>query len=94
MLHYRDFIPQRVVQQTRKLFGTDTETHYETFKDAVQAANEWLVASDVTLVNVETVVLPNIWEEHEEGSDDGSLYTGGTMSHWHQFVRVWYQDEA
>ena len=42
------------------------------------------------IVTVETVVLPNLWDE--EGSEDPEITTSGDMmSTWHQFVRVWYR---
>ena len=45
------------------------------------------------VLNVETVVLPNIWSPYEEGSADVALGTSGEMpSHWHQFIRCWYED--
>jgi len=61
---------------------------------ALVAANAWIKESHITIVNVETVVLPNIWSRYEEGTTDVALGTSGEMpSHWHQFVRVWYQSE-
>jgi hypothetical protein len=59
---------------------------------AVAAANSWIKEYDIKIVNVETVVLPNIWSRYEEGPTDVALGTSGEMpSHWHQFVRVWYR---
>ncbi len=47
--------------------------------------------NQVKLLNLETVVLPNTWSPHEEGSNDSSLGTAGEFpSLWHQFVRVWF----
>ena len=48
--------------------------------------------SVVDVVNVETVVLPNIWSQYEEGTTDPALHTSGDMaSQWNQFIRVWYR---
>ena len=59
---------------------------------ALAAANTWINECDIKIVNIETVVLPNIWSRYEEGTADVALGTSGEMpSHWHQFVRVWYQ---
>jgi hypothetical protein len=88
MLHYVDFVPQ----QTRPP-GLFDVGEYEDFDAAVVACNEWLASHKVKLVNMETVVLPNIWSRYEEGSRDASLHTSGEMpSSWHQILRCWYMD--
>jgi hypothetical protein len=66
---------------------------HETFDAAVLAANQWLAENKVNVINLETVVLPNIWSRWEEGSGDAAIGTGGgSPSHWHQFLRCWYHD--
>jgi hypothetical protein len=87
MLRYHDFVPQ----MTRPAaFLSPAE--YESFDNALIAANKWIKENDLKVVNVETVVLPNIWSRYEEGSGDPSLGTSGeSPSHWHQFIRVWYE---
>jgi hypothetical protein len=90
MLHYRDFVPRRVKPPA---FFSPGE--HETFDAALAAANAWIAANAVRLVNVETVVLPNIWSRYEEGSQDTSLGTSGeSPSFWHQFIRVWYEADG
>lgn len=90
MLCYRDFVPQQ-----KRPPGFFRQGEHESFDMAVQAANDWLVVQQVKLVNLETVVLPNIWNRWEEGSSDASLATGGDHpSHWHQVLRVWYIDKT
>ena len=60
---------------------------------AVAAANKWLSETNVKLISIETVVLPNIWSKWEEGSGDASIGTSGdSPSRWHQFLRCWYHD--
>jgi hypothetical protein len=47
---------------------------------------------NIEVVNIETVVLPNIHDELEEGSMDTNLDTmSNSTSSWNQFVRVWYR---
>ena len=88
MLRYKDFVPKQV-----KAPGLFKDGDHETFDEAVEAANQWLVESKVRLINLETVVLPNIWSRWEEGSADASIGTSAdTPSRWHQFLRCWYQD--
>jgi hypothetical protein len=88
MLRYIDFVP---VEKAAPGFFDPGD--HESFDDAVLAANNWLATHEVRLVNLETVVLPNIWSRWEHGSNDASLGTSGdTPSRWHQFVRCWYFD--
>ena len=55
-------------------------------------ANEWIAENGVDVVNIETVVLPEIWEKDEEGTTDVDIRTSGECSsYWHQFIRVWYK---
>ncbi|MDP1560724.1 MAG: hypothetical protein Q8M16_04950 [Pirellulaceae bacterium] len=86
-LRYLDFVPRQV-----KAPGLITEGRYENFDAAVEAANRWLDEQRVQLLQLETVVLPNLWNDWEEGTKDGSISTSGDApSRWHQFLRIWYQ---
>ncbi len=87
-MKYIDFVPKQL-----KAPGLVSQGVYESFDEAVAAANAWLNANPVQLINFETVVLPNIWNRWEEGSIDASISTSGdSPSRWHQFLRCWYQD--
>ena len=89
MLKYKDFVPKEIRSP-----GFFEPGEHESFDAAVAAANEWLRESTVTLICLETVVLPNIWSKWEDGSADASIGTSGdTSSRWHQFVRCWYRDD-
>lgn len=97
MLYCKDFVPTLVRQQAAKvgLFSYSPEiVECEDFSFAVLEAGKWLRSGGVRLVQVETVVLPNLWQEGEEGSQDTSIRTStgqhGGRAYWHQFVRVWY----
>ena len=88
-LKYKDFVPKQI--SAPAIFKTG---EHETFEDAVLGLNRWLAISKVNVINIETVVLPNIWSPHEEGSGDASIGTSGSApSHWHQFVRCWYHEK-
>jgi hypothetical protein len=88
MLKFRDFVPQQVASP-----GFLRPGEYESIDDALRAANEWLATHPVKLLNIETVVLPNIWSRYEQGSVDASLgISGEDPSHWHQFIRCWYEE--
>ncbi len=82
-ISFKDFAPQI----TKKGFFT---TEMESFQQALDAANAWIGEHSVEVINIETVVLPEIWRE--DGTTDTSLTTSGEMmSSWHQFIRVWYR---
>jgi hypothetical protein len=89
MLRHRDFVPQLTTSA-----GFLSPADYEPFEDVVEALNAWLRTAEVKLVSVETVVLPNIWSPHEEGSEDTSLGMRDTSNHWHQFIRCWYLEKG
>jgi hypothetical protein len=93
----RDFVPQRFQGHSKGLVEElfvlpDNQGHYETLCAAIAAANEWIREHRVRVINVETVVLPNIWEEWELGTRDPAIRTFAKPI-WHQFVRVWYEEE-
>ncbi|MGI9517982.1 MAG: hypothetical protein ACR2NP_13095 [Pirellulaceae bacterium] len=89
MLRYKDFVPREIAAS-----GFFKVGEYESFDHAVEAANGWLAETEgVRLINLETVVLPNIHSRYEEGTGDASIRTSGdSPSQWHQFLRLWYQD--
>ncbi len=88
VLKFRDFVPNMLTEP-----GLFREGDYESLDEAVTAANEWAAQTGVKLINIETVVLPNIWSRHEEGSGDVSLGTSGdSPARWHQFIRCWYKE--
>jgi len=87
MICYKDFVPKLLAEP--QIFKAG---EYESFAAALAAANAWLKEYDIKVLNIETVVLPNIWSRWEEGSDDTSLGTSGdSPSRWHQFIRCWYE---
>ena len=82
-LRFKDFAPEI---EKRGFFKTE----YESLQDCIMRANQWMAAEEPDVVTVETVVLPNPWDE--EGSEDPEITTSGDMmSSWHQFVRIWYR---
>ncbi len=88
MLRYKDFVPK----MTRPAAFLSPAEH-ESFEAALEAANRWVHENGIRVINVETVVLPNIWSRYEEGSGDTALGTSGeSPSFWHQFIRVWYEE--
>ena len=84
---YKDFVPQ--VTDPGGFFKAMT---VEDFEKVVLEANQWISSQSIKLINIETVVLPNINLPHEEGSTDTNISMSGEFStYWNQFIRVWYQ---
>jgi hypothetical protein len=79
-LSYKDFFPEVIKE---RFFSDD----YEELLATVARASEWVEESGVRVLNVETVVLPNV-----RGVEDASKF-GITewSSTWYQVIRVWYE---
>ena len=85
MIGYQDFFPAVVKRGM-------LSTQYEALPAAVLRANEWIDRTGVRVINVETVVLPNVREA--ENASQTAIRTSGEMSsYWYQVVRVWYEPE-
>ena len=84
MFHFKDFAPQI---KKKGVFKTD----FQTFEEALAAANTWVTNNQIDVVNIETVVLPEMWRE--DGTTDTDLTTSGDMMNsWYQFIRIWYKN--
>lgn len=87
MINHIDFAPQ-----VTKKGGIFSSAKIESFDEIKKSMNEWIEKNNPTIINIETVVLPNIYDSDEEGSEDTMLGTGReSSSNWYQFVRVWYK---
>jgi len=87
MIEYRDFAPKQLAAPA--LFKAAS---FDTLDTAVAAANEWIAAHGVEVINVETIVLPNLWSTHSAGTTDPNrVLQPGFAEAWNQFVRVWYR---
>ena len=83
----KDFSPRRTESP-----GFLKSARYQSFEEVLREANRWLLEHSIEPISIETVVLPNIYDWSEQGSQDTSLQTDGEQSsQWHQVVRVWYQ---
>lgn len=96
MINCKDFVPKQLQAHTKGMAEqllalVYNQGEYQSLEETIAAANVWIKESAVRVLNVETVVLPNIWEEWEEGSRDPAIRTFEKPI-WHQFIRVWYDD--
>lgn len=86
MIHFKDFAPQI----TKRSFF---KVEFESFAKALADANHWIETNRIDVVNIETVVLPEMWDE--EGTADVNLRTRDDFPNdWYQFIRVWYRRSA
>jgi hypothetical protein len=87
MIAYRDFAPRQLTAPALLRPAT-----LESLDEALAAANDWIETEKVDVVNVETVVLPNVWSPHQKGTTDPQMITQSEFAvAWNQFIRVWYR---
>lgn len=83
----KDFVPEKIKG------GVFKSSKIQNFQEVLESVNKWQLENPtIKVLNIETVVLPNIHDKEEEGSQDTELWTGGeSSSQWYQLLRVWYQ---
>ncbi len=87
MIKFEDFVPE--LEDEGGLFR---KMAFEAFQTVLDRANKWIDDNNIDVVNIETVVLPNIHSKFEEGSTDVQLKaSSGAGTDWHQFIRIWYR---
>ena len=96
MLAFRDFVPRQLRAPHLGISVEAVQGEYETLESALNALNQWRDLEKVRVLNVETVVLPNLDAKWEEGTNDPVLGASGAGAQlWYQFFRVWYEaDDA
>jgi adenine C2-methylase RlmN of 23S rRNA A2503 and tRNA A37 len=86
MIQVKDFVPEK---SKGSLFKSGK---IQQFDEVLKEMNNWIETNNIDVVSIETVLLPNIHDSQEEGSQDTELFTGGeSSSHWYQLMRVWYK---
>jgi hypothetical protein len=87
MIAYRDFAPRQL-----SAAGLLKPATYEPLAQALAAANAWIQDKGIDVVNVETVVLPNLWSPYSKGTEDTEMILQPSFAaSWNQFIRVWYR---
>ena len=91
MIHFKDFVPQRLKQSTG-VFGWNRGADvHESLEETLVRANEWIEKSPIfKVLNVETLLLPNIFSRDEKVKTRINL-NAGEIPTWYQVIRVWYQ---
>ena len=88
MIKYKDFIPE--VTQLG-LLGHVKES--DSFESLVKQANVWINSSAVEIINVETVLLPNVINRPKQIEPETGASTVGQPRVLFQCVRVWYREK-
>ena len=87
IIQYKDLSPSAVEHKV-------LSTEYENFSEVVAHANEWIRDSSVTVLNVETVLLPNLQNLKDTlqviQSVSGEIIVS---SYLFQVLRVWYNSD-
>ena len=86
MIGFRDFVP-KMLKSTSYFFSPAVE--YESLESAVTAAGEWIDQSGIKVLQIETVVLPDL--DKNTGSNDPALEPARATSTFYQFVRIWFE---
>ena len=86
-LKMKDFEPDT---ESRKNILGRRDVYYKGLNTALDKLNAWVAETGVEVVNVETVTLPNIHGEQEEGTGDTEL-PASSYALWYQFIRLWYR---
>lgn len=85
MIQFKDFVPEI---KKRLFLSNDIED----LSVALERMNDWLRKNEqYQIINIETVVLPNMHSRNEEGSIDPELSFAEYNPVWYQFFRVWYR---
>lgn len=92
-IQYKDFTPMETAKKT--LFFPAT---YEPINHVMGRLNDWINDhEEIELINIETVVLPNMYKANADGAESSSLRSSGhdgRHTYWHQFIRVWFREKS
>ena len=86
MIAYRDFAPRQLTSA-----GLMKQATFESLDETLAAANAWIQANAVDVLNVETVIMPNNYAAKRHGTAEAEMITQSDFAiAWDQFIRVWY----
>ena len=80
-IQFRDFSPAVKKQGWIK-------NEYATLQETVEQANVWIAEAKVHVLNIETVVLPNIAGRETAAPE---IPGRGLGTDWYQVIRIWYE---
>ena len=86
-LKHKDFEPD--TESKKNILGRQ-DVYYQGMDTALARMNLWLEENPVDVVSVESVALPNIHNQTEDGTTDTEL-PATNYTNWYQFIRLWYR---
>ena len=89
MIAFKDFLPRRVGSGGFLSLGNA----YETIDKSLITVNQWLASHPVHVLNIETVIIPNVLQ-NASGSVVAGTHTSENGADWYQTIRVWYDDRS
>lgn len=92
MISFKDFVPRQLRAPRLGLSVDAIQGEYQSLGSALAAANDWIEQSGASVINIETVLLPNLGANWETGSADPVLGQPSGGHVWHQVIRVWYEE--
>ena len=84
VIRFKDFLPE-----IKKQGWFSNE--YATLEETLEKANLWVTQNNVQVLNVETVVLPNLEHRPYQTKETKMETFSQVNSYWYQVIRVWYQ---
>jgi hypothetical protein len=87
MIAYRDFAPRQLTSA-----GMLKQATFESLDETLTAANDWIQANALDVLNVETIIMPNNYSAKRHGTADAEMITQSEFAiAWNKFIRVWYR---
>ena len=90
MIKYKDF-----AIKTTKPGGWISKPEFEPLEETLLRLNSWIEENELLVMNVETILMPNVYEEGTTRTSSKGAYKSsepaGTANMWYQIFRVWYQ---
>ena len=84
---FKDFAPTPL---RKGFFSLSLAKKYTSLDVTLEKLNRWSQANDIDVLNIETVVVPNL-DLEDEGTMEEAISVAGGISGWYQFFRVWYR---
>lgn len=66
---------------------------FEPLEETMTRVNAWIEENEVTVLNIETLIMPNIFRGKEQRTSTRGSYVQSSenFTWWYQIFRVWYQ---
>lgn len=92
MIKYVDFAV--LITEPATVFN---KPEFEPIEETLLRMNAWIEKYEISVLNVETLFIPNMHEGVSQNKTEDSYYettSGGHKNKWFQIFRVWYHGES